>query len=211
MEVGDVGKDALAFAPTGHVSCGSIGRSSARLPSCGPLETLGRADRFARRLYHNVLSAVMHHVFTLFRFSRVRARHVRLIGVLFSALYIQPVVAQAVTDWEVLAEVSLVEQGIMFVPSFGEPVQALSNREVRLRGFMLPLEEAPRQQHFILSANPVQNCFFCLPGGPESMVEVKLREAVDFKYDPIVVRGKLELLTDDPMGMYYRMEGASLE
>ena len=43
------------------------------------------------------------------------------------------------------------------------------------------------------------------------MVEVKLREAVDFKYDPIVVRGKLELLTDDPMGMYYRMEGASLE
>ena len=205
------GKDALAFVPTGPVSCGSIGRSGDRLPSCGPPETLGVADRFACQFHPIVTASAMNHVLTLFRHAKVHVRHVFRLGVLVSALFVQPLVAQSVTDWEVLAEVSLVEQGVMFVPSFGPTVQALSDREVRLRGFMLPLEEAPRQQHFILSANPVQNCFFCLPGGPESMVEVKLSEPVDFKYDPIVVRGKLELLTDDPMGMYYRMEGASLE
>jgi hypothetical protein len=122
-----------------------------------------------------------------------------------------PASAQMDVPWERLAQVKLVKESGKFVPEFQEPVQQLSGEEIQLRGFMLPLDQAPRQAHFILSANPVADCFYCMPGGPETLVEVKLGTAVEFSYDPIVISGRLELLKDDPMGMYYRLTEARLQ
>ncbi len=136
----------------------------------------------------------------------------RLLFVLAFVLMTTPAVAQENISWDVLAQVKLVKTDAgKYVPEFQEPVQALSTQQVALKGFMLPLDQSPKQQHFILSANPVANCFYCLPGGPESLIEVKLDEAVDFSYDPITISGTLELLADDPMGMYYRLNNAKVE
>lgn len=130
---------------------------------------------------------------------------------LILALGALPAFPQMDVPWERLAQVKLVKEAGKFVPQFQEPVQQLSGEEIQLRGFMLPLDQAPRQAHFILSANPVADCFFCMPGGPETLVEVKLGTGVEFSYDPIVISGRLELLTDDPMGMYYRLTEARLQ
>ncbi len=123
-----------------------------------------------------------------------------------------PVVAHAQTavSWDTFAQVKLVKEEARFVPRFENSVQQFNGQKVKVQGFMLPLDQSPQQAHFILSANPTANCFFCMPGGPESLIEVKSGDGVAFSYDPITVTGKLELLRDDPMGMYYRITDASV-
>ena len=135
-----------------------------------------------------------------------------LLPVLLALLFAIPSTAFAQKDvsWETLAKVKLKKEESKFTPEFSEEIQALAGQKVKLQGFMLPLDQAAKQQHFILSANPVANCFFCMPGGPETMIEIKADKAVEFSYDPIVINGRLELLSDDPMGMYYRITDAQV-
>jgi hypothetical protein len=53
-----------------------------------------------------------------------------------------------------------------------------------------------------------QSCSFCLPGGPESMVEVKTKTPVKYTFEPVVVTGKMAILKDDPTGVFYRLTDA---
>jgi len=72
---------------------------------------------------------------------------------------------------------------------------------------MMPLEMGEKQSHFVLAAMPV-TCAFCLPGGPESMVEVKMKTPVKYSMDALVVTGRLAVMRDDPTGMFYRIVDA---
>lgn len=132
---------------------------------------------------------------------------------LLAAICALPVAAQAQdqVSWDTFARVKLVKEDARFIPKFEDVVKRLDGQRVKVQGFMLPLDQEPQQAHFILSANPTANCFFCMPGGPESLIEVKSGSSVAFSYDPITVTGKLELLQDDPMGMYYRIVDARVE
>jgi len=112
-----------------------------------------------------------------------------------------------VVSWKLLAEVELVKQKDRYVPQFSQGVAALDQKEVKLQGFMMPLEMGDKQTHFVLSALPV-TCAFCLPGGPEALVEVKTRQPVKYSFDPIVVRGRMSVLKDDPTGVFYRVTDA---
>lgn len=138
---------------------------------------------------------------------------VRWITPLLLILFLLPLTAHAQQNvsWDVLAQVTLTKKDERFVPDFQEAVMKLQGAEVKLKGFMMPLDQAATQQHFVLSANPVNNCFYCLPGGPESLVEVRMEEGIEFSYDPIEITGTLELLEDDPMGMYYRLADAKVQ
>jgi uncharacterized protein len=112
-----------------------------------------------------------------------------------------------IVSWKLLAEVELVKQKDRYVPQFSQGVAALDQKEVKLQGFMMPLEMGDKQTHFVLSALPV-TCAFCLPGGPEALVEVKTRQPVKYSFDPIVVRGRMSVLKDDPTGVFYRISDA---
>jgi hypothetical protein len=87
---------------------------------------------------------------------------------------------------------------------FSKEAKQLDGKEIRLAGFMLPLDMKEKQTHFMLSAYP-PSCPYCLPGGPNATIEVFCKQGVTFTYDPIVLRGKLKLLRDDPSGFFYRM------
>ncbi len=113
-----------------------------------------------------------------------------------------------VTDWKVLQDVKMIEKDNLYMPDFGADIKALDGKVISLKGYMMPLEQAKQQKNFILSANPIASCFFCETGGAESMVEIQAKKAVTFSYNPIVITGKLELLEDDPMGMFYRLVNA---
>ena len=78
---------------------------------------------------------------------------------------------------------------------------------VKIQGFMMPLDMGEKQARFILSALP-PSCSFCLPGGPEQMVEVQAKTPVKYGFEPILLTGKLAVLKDDPMGLYYRLTDA---
>lgn len=132
------------------------------------------------------------------------------LALLVAALLPTAAFAQDEISWETLAQVKLKKEDGRFVPEFQEEVSTLSGKTIEIKGFMLPLDQAAKQQHFILSSIPVADCYFCMPGGPESMVEIKAAKGVEFTYNPITVTGTLEVLKDDPMGMYYRLTDATV-
>lgn len=115
-------------------------------------------------------------------------------------------------NWELLfqAEYEEVEtpDGWEWNVSFPDSVERLHEQSVRMRGFVIPLGYAEEQEHFLISAFPGHGCFFHMPGGPESIVEVRAAEPVAFTYNTIAVEGRLELLWDDPYGLLYRLTEA---
>ena len=112
-----------------------------------------------------------------------------------------------VVSWKLLSQVELVKQKDRYVPKFANDVAALDQKQVKVQGFIMPLQMGDKQSHFVLTAMP-QSCSFCLPGGPESMVEVKSKAPVKYTFEPVVLTGKLSILKDDPTGVFYRLTEA---
>ena len=112
-----------------------------------------------------------------------------------------------VVSWKLLSQVELVKQKDRYVPQFAKDVAALDQKQVKVQGFIMPLQMGDKQSHFVLTAMP-QTCAFCLPGGPESMVEVKSKAPVKYTFEPVVLTGKLSVLKDDPTGVFYRLTDA---
>lgn len=119
-----------------------------------------------------------------------------------------PMVERAdVLPWSVLTNVKTKVEKNAVVPSYPSTVMALDKKNQRVQGYMMPLEPGEKQRHFLLSSVPL-TCSFCLPGGPESMVEVKSKTPVKYSMEVVVVEGQFAVLKDDPYGLYYRMSDA---
>jgi len=112
-----------------------------------------------------------------------------------------------VVPWSVLTDVKTKTVKNRILPVFGSSQQGLNQKTQRIQGFMMPLDPGEKQRHFLISSVPL-TCAFCLPGGPESMVEVTTKTPVRYSMEPVVVEGKFAVLADDPYGMYYRMTEA---
>lgn len=116
--------------------------------------------------------------------------------------------AQTPVPWDTLAQVQLVPERNIYLPRFAEAVLKLDAKEVKLQGFMLPLSVGEKQTHFVLTANPSE-CGFCVSSGPEAMVEVKAKTGLKYSIDAVVVKGRLELVKNDPgAGVFYRLHDA---
>jgi hypothetical protein len=116
-----------------------------------------------------------------------------------------------VVPWSLLTAVKTKTEKNKVLPVFDKPQQALHQKTQRVQGFMMPLEPGEKQTHFLLTSVPL-SCGFCVPGGPESMVEVRTRTPVPYTLDPVVVEGKFALLEDDQYGLYYRItEGVGVK
>ncbi len=112
-----------------------------------------------------------------------------------------------VLAWSVLTDVKTKTEKNRLLPNFPAPVIALNQKTQRIQGFMMPLEPGEKQKHFLLTSVPM-TCGFCVPGGPESMVEVKTKVPVKYSLDVVVIEGKFAVLNDDPFGLYYRITEA---
>ena len=122
--------------------------------------------------------------------------------------------SQVEIDWLKLRDVYYESEyneelyGYYQIAHFGETVESLDNKEVRITGYMLTL--APDEGIFVLSENPYADCFFCGFGGPESAIELRLNPGYDdFLMDELVtVTGILRLKRDDVSSGVYIMDNA---
>jgi len=114
---------------------------------------------------------------------------------------------QGVVSWRTLAQVEPVKQGNKMVPQFSKDILGLDQKDVRVQGFIIPLEMSEQQRHFLLSAVP-PHCPFCLPAGPDAIVEVHAKKPLPYGFDPVVVAGKFSVIADDPSGVLYRINDA---
>lgn len=120
-----------------------------------------------------------------------------------------PLPARAdVIAWSLLTAVKTRTEKNKVLPVFDKAQLELNQKTQRLQGFMMPLEPGEKQRHFLLSSVPL-TCGFCVPGGPESMVEVKTKTPVRYTLEPVTVEGKFAVLQDDPYGLYYRITDAA--
>jgi hypothetical protein len=113
-----------------------------------------------------------------------------------------------IVSWRTLAQVSPVKQGNKMVPEFSKEILALDKKDTKVQGFMIPLDVGDKQKRFLLTAVP-SHCSFCLPAGPDSLVEVVAKTPVRYTFEPIVVSGRFAVLKDDSAGLLYRLSDAT--
>ena len=116
---------------------------------------------------------------------------------------------KGVVSWNLLGQVKSRTEGKRVIPEFAPAVRKLHQTEVKLQGFMLPIVTGERHEHFLLTMRP-PHCPFGLSLGPEYIVEVRAKTPIKHTYDPVVLTGQLNVLTDDPFGLYYRLTGAQI-
>ena len=120
-----------------------------------------------------------------------------------------PLPARAdVLSWNVLTDVKTKTIKGSIMPVFNASQMALNQRSQRIQGFMMPLDPGEKQTHFLLTNVPT-SCSFCMPAGPEGIIEVRTKTPVKYSFEPVLVEGKFAVLQDDPTGMYYRLTGAT--
>ena len=112
-----------------------------------------------------------------------------------------------VVPWSVLTDLTKKTTRDSIVPVFNDAQKGLDKTVQRIQGFMMPMNARATQTHFLLTSVPL-TCSFCMPGGPESMVEVKAKTPVRYSLEPVVVEGRFTVLTNDPYGLFYRMVDA---
>jgi hypothetical protein len=113
-----------------------------------------------------------------------------------------------IVSWKTLAQVEPVKKDGKMIPGFSREILGLDRTDVKVQGFMIPLDIGDKQKRFLLSAVP-PHCQFCLPAGPDEIVEVEAKSPVAYTFEPIVVGGKFAVVKDDASGILYRMTGAA--
>jgi hypothetical protein len=100
--------------------------------------------------------------------------------------------AQQFLDWSTLADVSFQDRmsssfGIQYqVATFGETIRSYEGKEVIVKGYLIPLD--PLGVSYVLSMNPNSRCFFCGGGGPETIVELRVKPEHMQRYETDEIR-----------------------
>ena len=112
--------------------------------------------------------------------------------------------AQEKIDWKLLSKVRfktdyIEDLGAYYLkPKFSNDVLEFEGKEVTLTGYFIPFNE--QKGFYVLSKNPLSSCFFCGAAGPETVVELQLKQLArrHFRMDEILTfKGELALNTND--------------
>ncbi len=93
-------------------------------------------------------------------------------------------------------------------PVFSSEIKSYEGKVVKVKGYMVPLEEYTGHNYFVLSALPYNVCFFCGAAGPETVMEVYTKSSMEFSEKPVWVKGKLKLNDSDYDHLMYILEDA---
>jgi len=143
---------------------------------------------------------------------------VRTILILFIICLGHAATGQTVNSWKTLGKVTLEKKYDEFmdieieVPKFSDEIIALSNKEIEVKGYFVPLEGKKSQSNFMFSAYPYNMCFFCGGAGPESVMQVFMEndKKVAFSDKPMKLKGVLQLSFGDVNNMMYTLVNAQV-
>lgn len=93
-------------------------------------------------------------------------------------------------------------------PVFSAAAKSLNGKVITVPGYMMPFETGSKGTRFMFSSMPINACFFCGVGGPESVMEVTMKQPLSFHDKPIEIKGVLRLNDKDPDRMIYILEQA---
>ena len=103
---------------------------------------------------------------------------------------------------------------IVLMPKFPAFMRTLEGKNVMMRGFVIPVEETGDFNTLVLSANPYTTCFFCGQAGPETVMDIRLKNPKSVKRfkkdDKVMFKGQLKLNDKDIDFFNYIIENAEL-
>lgn len=117
--------------------------------------------------------------------------------------------------WQVLAEVGFQTHKdsngtIVETPVFSKNLKSYNGKKIKLKGFVIPINEVGDQDKFMLSSLPFNVCYFCGAAGPETVIEVVSDDGIRFSTKAIWVEGYLYLNDNDPEHHMYILKSAQL-
>ncbi len=97
-------------------------------------------------------------------------------------------------------------------PTVSIVTQQLDGKEIELSGFIIPLTGKLAQSHFMVSKFPQSMCFFCGKAGPETAIQVfmKNNEKIEFTEDKVSVKGILRINATDMNNLLYTLDQATM-
>jgi hypothetical protein len=96
-------------------------------------------------------------------------------------------------------------------PIFTEEVKALAGKVISLPGYIVPFQaNSKASSHLMLSSLPLNACFFCGVGGPETAVEVFLKVPIRYTDQLVTIRGKLMLNSMSSSQLIFILENAEV-
>lgn len=123
------------------------------------------------------------------------------------------------TDWQIFADTNQIpyiytdEEGQEWEgvrPQFTDELNALDGEETIIQGFMFPLGQDQEQDMFLLGPFPL-SCPYHYHVTANLIIEVYAKTPIEFSYDPVNVKGRLELVPkDDEFNVFYRIKDAVL-
>lgn len=141
-----------------------------------------------------------------------------LLSILFSLAFLSSD-AQSKDTWNTLSSVlkesrfddMMGMEVIKAVPL--PPAQKLDGEEIMVTGYMISLSaKIEKQAHFMFSRYPQNMCFFCGAAGPESAMQVFMKngEKVMFKKEKVKLKGVLQIQENDASGLIYFLNEAEI-
>ncbi len=95
-----------------------------------------------------------------------------------------------------------------FRPGFSDELKKLDGTEVYLQGYMFPLTHGEKQEMFLFGPFPI-TCPYHYHVTPNLIIEVQAKNAVSFSYNPVNIKGILELVPNDyEYNVFYRLKDA---
>lgn len=95
-------------------------------------------------------------------------------------------------------------------PEFTPAVLKLDKTQITMQGYMFPLEQGEAQSTFLFGPFPI-SCPYHYHVGPSMVIEVFAKSPVTFTYDPINLKGRMELVPrDDDFNVFYRLRDAEV-
>lgn len=93
-------------------------------------------------------------------------------------------------------------------PIFSDAIKAMAGQEIYVKGYMVPVDD--KGNYMVLSAFPFSQCFFCGGAGPETVMEVDMRQDRKLLNKQVLLKGKLQLNDSNFLQLIYRLGQAQL-
>ncbi|MFZ1749345.1 MAG: hypothetical protein WAU01_04110 [Saprospiraceae bacterium] len=98
------------------------------------------------------------------------------------------------------------------IPKISATVEKMAGKEIEVEGYIIPLTGQISQSHFMLSKFPQSTCFFCGKAGPETAMQVFMKNNRKVKISERKVKAKGTLLVNptDASSLLYTLENATI-
>ena len=95
-------------------------------------------------------------------------------------------------------------------PVFSQSIKELEDKELTIKGYIIPIEGYKSHKEFIFSAFPYSMCFFCGGAGPETVMEVEALEGIKYSADAVTSKGGLKHNDKDNNRLMYKLVNVKL-